>query len=342
MAPRSRRSLVVSGLQYALAAVTLVWLVSQIEFAEALSLLGRVDAPTVIAVLVVTAVGYVGRFYTWQAVMAHVHPVSLRTAAETDLIVNFLNQLLPSRLSGRVAAPFVVRRQTGMSYADAVAVSGVHTAVYAVIYGLTSAVGLGLAVSRLSVGVSLLIALSTALYLVAGTTVLLAGANLTALDRFVAVLKRLVARLPRVGTILEDRVDAALSLTAASSVAFRRLASSADLWVRYAVGWTLALVLAPGLRVLLLLWAVGVSFEPAAALPLYLVAAYSVTLLPLTPGGIGVSEATATLVLVALGVPGSLVVPIVLVDRLLGVYLPALGGWYPSLGLDVSERTPDE
>lgn len=338
----SLRSVAVTAVQYGIGLAALAWLLTQVQFAEAVSLLGRVDPPTVAALAVVTAVGLVGRFYTWQVVMNRVQPVSLRAAGSTDLIVNFVNQLLPSRLSGRVAAPFVLRSRTGMAYADAAAVSGVHTGVYAVLYGLTAALGLALAATRLSVGVVLLLALSTGLYLAAGAFVLLAGANLTLLNRLVAGLERLFRRLPRVGARLADRTGSLLGFTAVSAAAFRRLAAAPDVWARYAAGWTVALVVAPGLRFLLLLGAFGVSFEPAALLPLYLVAAYSVTLLPLTPGGIGVTEATATVVFVALGMPSAVVVPVVLADRFLGVYLPALFGWYPSLALDFSELSAEE
>jgi uncharacterized protein (TIRG00374 family) len=80
----------------------------------------------------------------------------------------------------------------------------------------------------------------------------------------------------------------------------------------------------------------GVTVQPAILLPLYLVTAYSVTLLPLTPGGIGVTEATATAVFVSLDVPSAVIIPVIFLDRFLGVYLPALVGWYPSLDMDLS------
>jgi len=342
MRRRSPRSLALAAARYGLALAALAWVATQVRLPAVLDLLGRLDAATIAGLLAVTVVGLLGRFDTWRVVIGEVRSVSLRTAAETDLVVNFVNQLLPSRLSGRVAAPFVLRSKTGMAYTDAVAVSGVHTGVYAVLYGLTAAVGLGLAVTRLSAGVALLLALSTGLYVASGAAVLLAGANLTVLDRVLGWVAGLCRRLPRVGAALADRVESLFEFTASVAAAFRRLGATPGLWARYAVGWTLALVVAPGVRVLLLFGAFGVAFEPAVLLPLYLVAAYSVTLLPLTPGGIGVTEATATVVFVALGVPSEVVVPVILIDRFLGVYLPALGGWYPSLGIDRADLTSGE
>jgi uncharacterized protein (TIRG00374 family) len=335
---------VLTALQYAVALVALAWVVLQVEPGAVLARLGRLEFPVVAALVAVTLVGLAARFYTWQAVLAPVHPVDFRTAASTDLIVNFVNQLLPSRLSGRVAAPFVLRSQTGMAYADAAAVSGVHTGVYAVYYGLTAAAGLALAaaLTGLPAGLVLVLALSTGLYLAAGAVVLLAGTNLRLLDPLVAGLAGAFSRLPRVGDRAAERVRGLLSFTEASTAAFRRLVADPGVWARYALGWIVALVAAPGLRVLLLFGALGVAFEPAALLPLYLVTAYSVTLLPLTPGGVGVTEATATAVFVALGVPSEVVVPVIVIDRTLGVYLPAVAGWYPSLGLDLSELSPGQ
>ncbi|MFW5973954.1 MAG: polyprenyl diphosphate synthase [Natrialbaceae archaeon] len=259
-----------------------------------------------------------------------------------DLIVNFVNQLLPSRLTGRLAAPFVLRSKLGISYADATAVSGVHTALYALLYGLVATVGLAFAVGRLSIGLAGVLALSIGLYLLAGAAVLAAGTNLERLDWVFGGMTHLLGYLPRVGDSLAARAESAVTFTADATEAFRTVALDPGVWVRYAAGWTVAMVLVPGARVILLFAGFGVALEPAALVPIYLVMAYSVTLLPLTPGGFGVTEATTTAVFVALGVPSAAIVPIVFVDRFLGVYLPALAGWYPSLGIDrASLRTGD-
>lgn len=336
------RGWLLTAVQYAIAAAALAWLLSGLRLGEVGDLLGRLDAATVLALLGITAVGLVGRFYTWYVLMSAVQVTSFRAAATTDLIVNFVNQLLPSRLSGRVAAPFVLRSRTNMAYADAAAVSGVHTGIYAVLYGIAAAAGLLLALDRLSPAVIAVLALSTALYAVAGMVVLLAGWNLTLLDGILDGVRGIARRLPRVGESLAERLDGVVGFTADSMAGFQRLTAAPSVWLRYAVGWTVALVLAPGLRVLLLLGAFGVDFAPAALLPLYLVTAYSVTLLPLTPGGIGITEATAAVVFVALGVPMTVAAPVILVDRFLGVYLPSLGGWYPSLSIDRSSLAAEE
>lgn len=320
--------------QYVIALVALAWALSQTDPVEAASLLAGLDPLTAISLLVVTLLGLGARFDTWAAALGPIQPTDLRTAGSVDLTVNFVNQLLPSRLTGRLAAPFVLRSKLGIAYADATAVSGVHTALYALLYGAVATVGLAFALDRLSIGLAAVLALSIGLYLLAGAVVLAAGTNLERLNRVFGGVTRLLGYLPRIGDRLVARAENAVTFTAASTDAFRTIALDPGVWVRYVAGWVVAMVLAPGVRVWLLLSGFGVTVEPVALLPLYLVMAYSVTLLPLTPGGFGVTEATATAVFVALGIPSATIVPVVFVDRFLGVYLPALAGWYPSLGID--------
>lgn len=333
MPERSPKALAITALQYAVAVAALYWLLTQVDLADVWSLLVRLDPVTMLALLAVTVVGLLGRFDTYYVLIGRRGPARFRDAAAVDLVVNFVNQLLPSRLSGRVAAPFVIRSYTDLSLPDSTAVAGLHTAMFALCYALVAAVGLLVALPRLSVGLALLLAASIGLYLVAGLTVLFGGANLTAFDRLLTPLQQLCARVPIVGDTVAERMDGLVGFTAESTAAFRELVVLPRVWARYAAGWAIKHVLASGIRVWLLFGAFGAGVEPAIFLPLYLVAAYSVTLLPVTPGGIGITEATATVVFVALGVPGEVAASAILLDRVLGVYLPALAGWYPSLSL---------
>nr|WP_305794336.1 lysylphosphatidylglycerol synthase transmembrane domain-containing protein [Halomarina rubra] len=328
-------------LRYGIGLLAVAWLLQQLDSDRLVGVLTDVPPVTLAALLAVTVVGLAGRFFTWHVLMNRLDSASFRAAASTDLVVNFINQVLPSRLSGRAAAPVVVRTEAGLSGGDSVAVAGVHTGLYAVLYGVVSAVGVVAGLGEFPTGVLLLLALSTVLYFAAGAFVLMVGSNLTALDRFLAGVAGLFDRLPRVGTRLAGMVRSLPDFTDASADAFRTLSTAPRTVSLYALGWLVAMVLTPGLRVWLLFDALGTGFEPALLLPLYLLAAYSVTLLPLTPGGIGVTEATATAVFVALGVPAEVVVPVVFIDRFLSVYLPALAGWYPSLRLDLSALAPE-
>ncbi|MBS3760512.1 lysylphosphatidylglycerol synthase transmembrane domain-containing protein [Halodesulfurarchaeum sp.] len=343
MTSRSPRQVAITIAQYLIALLALGWVLQQIDVIDAVSRLLTLDFWTIALILVVSLVGGFAQFDTWTAVLHPIKSVGLRSVASISLVVNFVNQLLPSRLSGRLAAPFVIRSQTGMKYADAAAVSGVHTGIYAVLYGVVSTAGLvAIASSRaLSVGWLTLLVVSTGLYLLAGSLVLFAGSNLRILDPVVDWLGNLLATLPRIGPKLAAWVRGLTDFTEASTLAFKKLAANRRVWGRYAVSWSVVLMFAPAVRVWLMLQAFGVQFEPLVLLPLYLVTGYSVTLLPISPGGVGVTEATATAVFVALGVPSAVIVPVVFVDRIFGIYLPAAIGWIPAARLDLSSLAPD-
>jgi uncharacterized protein (TIRG00374 family) len=98
--------------------------------------------------------------------------------------------------------------------------------------------------------------------------------------------------------------------------------------------WAVALLVVPTVRIWVLLSASTFTGLDPLMLPVYVIVAYSVTILPLTPGGIGIAEATAVAVFVALGVPESIIIPVVFLDRIFGVYLPSLLGWVPLVKTD--------
>jgi len=343
MSTRSPRQIAITLGQYTVALLALWWLARQIDILSAARRLLGLDPLIIGALLGISLVGAFAQFGTWAAVFGPIKRVGLRSVASISLVVNFINQLLPSRLSGRLAAPFVIRSATGMEYSDAAAASGVHTGIYAVLYGLVSTVGV-VAIWLLeapSLGLMAVLAVSTGLYLVAGSVVLVAGTNLRILDPLLARIAAVLGLLPRIGESLATWVEGLTDFTEASTQSFRSLASNRRVWLQYAGSWGVVLLLAPAFRVGLLLGAFGVSFEPIGLLPLYILTAYSVTLLPISPGGVGITEATATAVFVTLGVPSDVIVPIVFVDRILGIYLPAIIGWIPAARLDLGRLRTD-
>jgi len=325
---RSRKGQLV---RYLLGAVALLWVVSRGQWQESLDTLTSVSALTVTVLLAFVGAGLLFRFLTWYVFIQPETSILFRTAAEIDLIVNFLNQLLPSRLSGRAAAPLVVSQRTGLSVGSSIGVTGINTAMYATMYGVVSSFGLLLLGKRLSLGILLVIGVSTALYLASGSILLVSGLNATVVDTLTERLTPVVSRLPGVGSFIAAGFDRVPDFTEQSAAVFRRTLGSPSAVGLYIVGWVGSAALFPAFRVAILFDAFGAPFTPLVTLPAVLVAAYSVTLLPLTPGGIGVTEATAAAVFVSIGVPYEIAAATILVDRVLGVYLPALLGWYPMI-----------
>ena len=334
---RSWRRVALSALQWVVAVGAFWYVARGVDWSTALAELATLDAVVVLGVLAITAAEFGSRFAMWYGLLNGLAPTDLRTTASVDLVIKFVNHVVPSKASGHSVAPLVVRHYTDADWSEAISVAGLNTGLYAALYGAVALAGLALFAGRVGGGWLVVILLSTAAYLAAGGLVLLAGRRMDAAGRLASRLGGLLGRIPRVGDRLAGVAGALPSFTADSAGVFRRLSATPSVVGTYALGWVGTLMVFPGLRVWLLLTALGGEFSPAVLLPVVLVTAYSVTVLPLTPGGVGVAEASATAVLVALGVAPALAPVVVLLDRTLGVYLPALVGWLPAANLDFAE-----
>jgi uncharacterized protein (TIRG00374 family) len=341
--PGLRRRLfgrVLSALQWLVALGAFWYVARDVDWTATAANLTGVSPVVVLAVLAVTAFEFCSRFTMWYVLVNGVTPASLATTARVDLVIKFVNHVVPSKASGHSVAPLVLRHYTGVDWTDAVSLAGVNTGLYATFYGVTALSGLayfGVVTDRLASGWLVVILLSTGVYVAAGGLILLAGRHVDVAGRLVARLERLLGTLPRVGDRLAGLAGALPSFTRDSASVFRDLSTRPSVVVPYALGWAGNLLVAPGLRVVLLLGALGGGFSPELLLGVALVMAYGVTVLPLTPGGVGVAEASATAVLVGLGVAPDLAAAAVLVDRTLGVYLPAVLGWLPAARVDLGE-----
>jgi uncharacterized protein (TIRG00374 family) len=334
-----------SVLKWVLALGAFWYVARDVDWAATAGNLADVSGVVVVAILSVTMLEFGSRFTMWYVLVNGVTAASLATTVRVDLVVKFVNHLVPSKAAGHSVAPLVLRHYTDVEWSDAVSLAGVNTGLYAALYGATALAGVayfGPVTGRLSSGWFLVVALSTGVYVVAATLVLLAGRRLDVAGRLVGRLETALASVPRVGPRLAGVAGAVPSFTGESAVVFRDLSSRPRVVVPYALGWTGNLVVFPGLRVLLVLSALGGGFSPELLLGVALVMAYSVTVLPLTPGGVGVAEASATAVLVGLGVAPDLAAVAVLVDRTLGVYLPAVLGWVPATRVDLGELIATE
>jgi uncharacterized protein (TIRG00374 family) len=322
-------------LRYGIGTVALGWLVWQADWQAVLETLSGMAPAAVAIVLGASVLGTVAQFWNWHVLLNRVQPTPFRAAAGVMLTVRFVNHLTPSQAVGKSLAPAVLRQYTGYSWGIVVAVATLHTALFAFLYGVVAMAGLGVFATDLSIGLLLVIALSAGLYLFVGPLLLVTGARLGGAATLADGIRQRfpVDRIPYAEAGLDKVANSLPDIGAETAETLAKLRRDPIAIGGYILGWSVALLLAPAVRVWLLLAAAGVDFTPAILLPLVLVTAYSVTLLPITPGGIGVAEASATLVLAALGVPAAIAGPTILIDRFLGTYLPAVLGWYPTMQL---------
>lgn len=327
------RDRLVTGAKFLVGVALLGWLLSRADWSALLAHLATLEAPVLLAVAALTALEFATRFSMWNVLLRTVGERSMGTAATVDLSIKFVNHVIPSKAAGHAVAPAVLRHFAELEWSDAVGLAASNTALYALLYGAGSLLGLLVVGRALPAWLVLPLLGSVAVYLVAGVAVALAGFSETVPGTGPA--RRLAARLPVGEQVVGRALDALPSVAGPAREVFRRALAAPAVVGPYAVAWAITVAVAPAARIWLLLDAFGSGFEPLAVLPLVLLLAYSVTVLPLTPGGVGVAEVSAVAVLAALGVAVDPAVAAVLVDRFLGVYLPAVLGWLPMVNVDV-------
>ena len=323
------RTRLLTAAKYGLAIAALAWVIYTADIERTIAAVSRLSAATLAVVVAVSVVSVLARVATWHVLVAYFIDVDLKGLVTADLIIKFVNSLFPSRFSGRSIAPLALRHFTGLAWTEAIAVTVAHTGLFAVLYGLVTLCGILVDIGAYGSGLTAVILLSAGVYLGVGGAVVLAGWRLDVFDRLVVRLAGIISRFPAGHNIAQPLHSFRTKLLDGSDARFQQLVRDPSTVGLFISVWIVAILLIPAVRIWILLVATGITELNPLFLPLYVVVAYSVTVLPLTPGGIGVTEATAVAVFVALGVPEGAIVTVVFLDRIFGVYLPSLLGWFP-------------
>lgn len=304
--------------------------------------ISTISTVIILGILVITVLEFGSRFSMWYALLSSQSEVSIVTTARIDLTIKFINHLIPSKASGHSIAPVILHHYTDSNWSEAVSIAGVNTGLYALLYGFVALAGLAAFALQLTTEWLLIITISTGIYIVVGIAILLTGRHLDIAGKLIGRLEGTFTQLPKIGNKLNEIVLMLPTFGSESAATFREKSGRLNTLGMYVLAWAGTIMIFPGIRVWLLLDALGETFTPVLLLPVMLVMAYSVTVLPLTPGGVGIAEASTTTVFIALGVAPGAAAVIVVVDRVLGVYLPAILGWLPVAMLDLPELFSEE
>ncbi|GAB3687962.1 hypothetical protein GCM10028857_21620 [Salinarchaeum chitinilyticum] len=334
------RQRLLTAAKFLVGVALLGWVLSSVDWSALQDNLVRVDAWVLLAILAVTALEFGTRFAMWHALLRNVGQHSTRTVAEVDLSIKFINHVVPSKAAGHAVAPLVLRHFADLEWSDAVAIAGSNTALYSLCYGLVAIVGLAVFAFELPLWLLVGIAASTGLYLLATVAIWLTGFGVG--RRYGQRLLAIGASVPVVGSFVARAGGALPAIAGPARETFQATVTDPRSVIEYALAMAGTVAVFPAIRVGLLLSAFGEPFEPALVLPIALVAAYSLTIMPITPGGVGVAEFSALYVFVALGVPEAAIVSAILIDRFLGVYLPAFVGWLPMMNVDLGRLLQGE
>ncbi|SEV83911.1 lysylphosphatidylglycerol synthase transmembrane domain-containing protein [Natrinema salifodinae] len=209
-------------------------------------------------------------------------------------VMNFsLNSFIPSKAGSLLTMPFLIDRNTDIEKKDGLNIQLTNLVLTAVTLGTTTLVGLLALVSILEYEIALVLFSSGMAYL--AIPVLSLGLHST-------------ANVPIVDVPI-DRLDYAT---------FDR-----SLIAKCFLLTILTVVCIVGLRFAIVTSSVGVSF-PVAYYFVIPVLVYAVSVLPISVGGIGISELTGTNVLIALGVEPDVAAAIILLDRSISFYIPVV------------------
>lgn len=327
------RTRVLTALKIVVAIALLAWVARSVDWAAIRENVVGIEPWVLGVVLLATSLEFLTRIGAWQVLLAPVGPRSFRTAAEVDLSIKFINHVVPSKAAGHAVAPLVLRHFADLEWSDAVGVAGSNTALYSILYGVAALVGLAIFAVSLPPWLVVVLLGSIGVYVLAAGAIVLTGFGLgdTLGQRALTVARR----IPVAAGLLSTTTGALPEIAGDARRSFRAIVSRPGTLAQFALAWAGTFMIGAAVRVGLLLAAFGAPFEPFYLLPFVLVMAYSVTVLPITPGGVGVAEASALTVFVALGVPEAAIAPAIVLDRFLGVYLPALLGWVPMLDVDL-------
>lgn len=327
-----RRNVGVQVLQYGVGLGILIWFLQQFSLTRLWTFVIDLPVPIIVALLVVSVAGQLALYGMWYALCNGFASTDYASGAKISLTIDFVNLAVPSRLPAIALNPLMIRQFTSLDDGESVAVTLVHTSVFALCYGIVGLVGLFVAASGLSNGVLLVVVTAVCGYVFAGISTIVAARTSGRLPTLIGPLRAVLARVP---DVMAERLRSAASVPAEALADYERLLGQRRVLGTYLLAWIGGILFPSGVRVWLLLSVSGVDPPSLLVVPALTLTAYAVTILPISVGGIGVAEATATLVFVSLGYPFEIAGPIVLVDRTLNEYLPGLAGAYPATSINL-------
>jgi uncharacterized protein (TIRG00374 family) len=327
------RELAVRVGQVLVAVGTIAWFVTSIRWGPAFATVSDMSASTIAILVGISVLGQVLIMTQWYLVVTVFEEISFARVTETVLVNLFVGQFIPSRAGTFALLPVLLRRTGKFSYSQGVASVMAHTGWYGLLYALVAAIGLVLLEPVLSRPMFVLVLTASVMYGAIGGAFVVLAVRPGTVERLVATTSRVLDVLPvssslSPGTIL-DRFTGEVINDLQSVMYSWRIAPL------FCIAWLGAIVIVPSIRVWIVLTSTADVTISVVVLAPTLVTAYSVTSLPLSPGGVGVTEVTATVVLAAAGVPTEIAALAILVDRVIGVYVPALVGGGLALQLDV-------
>lgn len=231
-------------------------------------------------------------------------------------IVRFINIVTPSSATGRAASPLVYSSLNKSNVLkQAVGAVLATTSFYSISYGLMTFLGTLYLYQQIpNKKFSMLFFGTGSIYLFIGIFLLLPFSERSfPKPRF---SYNLIGRFV-------DRLQAFFGLKSFSIASPSERGLSLEDFGMYSLMTFISLILLQGLRYILIFRALGTPIQDFGIVFWIPIIAYSISILPITLGGIGLAELTSSSIFIAIGLPETIVVVAVFIDRILNAYLPA-------------------
>ncbi|ELZ44925.1 hypothetical protein C464_12975 [Halorubrum coriense DSM 10284] len=234
------------------------------------------------------------------------------TIIEIDAIGYVTNSVIPTKAGAVLSVPTLLRQYLGISLIDGGRIKATQFVYSATYQGIFAVMGLALTISSLDSKLLPIYSGSSALYISLPILAIVASRWRSSI----------VPYLPKILTRYSSRSG--------------QIKFSKKTLVIVSI-FTLGYFTMVPIRFYLISNSYSIHFTWIGYLTIPMLA-YSVTIYPISFGGIGVAEASGTMLLIALGVPPEIAAPIIVTDRIVSAYIPlTLSGVIAAIGSIRSE-----
>lgn len=235
--------------------------------------------------------------------------VSFEKSYKFILSLIAINTVVPMK-AGRIGAPVLLKKIIpDINKERSIGATFFATIIYTFLYGVFTILGvflIGLPSSILPAAI-----LASGLYIGASLLMIQLGSNGMSHPWIEKLIQFLPNKLKFEGKSVEKNLK---EIATVENTGF------------YSFFWILSFLPVQGLRLYLIFASLGYTFSNPLILLLLPVLAYSVTVIPISLGGVGLAEFSAYSIFVFMGVPSSIAISVAFLDRFITAYLPAMVG----------------
>lgn len=288
-----------------LSVIFILILLTQIDILKLKEVFRDVSMIYLVPVIGISFLGYFMRALGWGKILRKGGSRSFKFL----LSLVSMNTVLPMK-AGRAGAPALLKLFfPEIEKEDAVGGTVITTFLYALLYG--AIVLIGIVIIQLPKIILLGALVASGIYMTIGILLYLLGRGGISKEPVERIIGLLPEKLKFEGGGAKE--------------SFSKLLTFENVYT-YSFTWIMSFVLLQGVRVFLIFEAFGFNFPNPWLLLILPIIAYSITIIPISLGGIGLAELSAYTVYQSFGVPSSIAMSVVLVDRFIWIYLPAIAG----------------